>query len=62
MTAQDDKDRSIKKSISFPQELWDFVMKKAGEDGVPSRVVQKAIRKMKEDEESESQGRPKPKK
>lgn len=40
-------ERVQKRSISFPPELWEFIVTEAGEYGNPSRVVQKAVREMK---------------
>jgi Arc/MetJ-type ribon-helix-helix transcriptional regulator len=39
---------TIKKSLSFPGDLWDFVKDQAGLYGEKSKVVQQALREMRE--------------
>jgi hypothetical protein len=48
MNAIPDSEKAIKKSLSFPPELWAFVIDYAGDTGNPSRVVQKAVRMLQE--------------
>lgn len=45
------KDRAQKQSVSFPPALWAWVKERAGTTGVPSRVVQEAVRLMMEEEQ-----------
>jgi len=48
MKAYKNKTASVKKSLSFPPELWAFVEKVAGPYGENSKVVQEAIRQMRD--------------
>lgn len=43
-----EKSHAIKKSVSMPKDLWDFVIQQKGDFGDASRVIQKALRELQE--------------
>lgn len=49
------KTASIKKSVSFPPDLWEFVENTAGQYGQNSKVIQEALRQMRERVEKSAQ-------
>jgi hypothetical protein len=55
MNAVTESEKAVKKSLSFPPSLWAFVLDYAGDTGNPSRVVQKAVRLLKETQEKSSE-------
>ena len=40
--------KSVKRSTSFPPDMWLWIEKQAGDTGVPSRIIQKAVRLLQE--------------
>jgi hypothetical protein len=46
-----ENEKSIKRSTSFPPKMWDWIIKRAGTTGVPSRVIQEAVRVLQESTE-----------
>jgi hypothetical protein len=48
-----ESEKALKKSVSMAPGLWAFVTRYAGETGNPSRVIQKAVRLLKEQQEKE---------
>jgi Arc/MetJ-type ribon-helix-helix transcriptional regulator len=49
-----ESERALKKSVSMTPVLWAFVTRCAGETGNPSKVIQKAVRLLKEQQEKEN--------
>lgn len=48
METDNKKSQAVKKSVSMPQELWEFVTTQKGEFGDASRVIQKALRELRD--------------
>jgi len=56
MKAIPQAEKAMKKSVSFPPDLWAFVLSEAGDTGIPSKVIQKAVRLLKETSEKQKNG------